>query len=120
MRKRFGVVDPAVQGRFAAAIERLQGQGVNRRTAPRYRVERGVHVTVLRVGGGPYAVRLAQIPNHRPCSAPATRPAFRCIAHERGHHVAATHERVEHGAADISRRAREEDPHRRATAYFKI
>ena len=42
----------------------------------------------------------------------ATRARFLVVAHERGDVVSAAHERVEHGGADVTGRAREKDPHR--------
>jgi hypothetical protein len=71
-----------------------------------------VNVAVLR--GGSRAIRfgIRQIADHRMSAALRDTARFLGVAYERGDVVSAAHERVEHGGADVTGRAREEDPHR--------
>ena len=56
--------------------------------------------------------RLGEISDHRPAAARRNGARLLVVTHERGNVVAAAHERVEHGRADVAGRAGQEDPHR--------
>src|SRR5438445_10220142 len=64
-------------------------------------------------------LRLGEVPDHRHGAALGDAPGFLVVAHQRGDVVTAAHERVEHGRANVTGCASEEDPHGNGTAYFR-
>src|SRR5205085_9051109 len=69
-------------------------------------------VAVLRVDAAAERVRLFEVADHRVGAALGDAPRLLVVADERRHVVSAAHQRVEHGRADVARRARQKDPHR--------
>ena len=86
--KRFaGAVDAAVRGRFAAAINVSITDAIDLRSFPRRAIERGMHVTVLRVGSGFVRLGLGEISNQRTRTTLGDATRFLVVAHERRHVV---------------------------------
>jgi hypothetical protein len=81
-------------------------------TAAGRRVERRVHVTVLRLGAAAKRLEIRQAADHRMRAALGDAAGLLVVADERGHVVPGAHERVENGGADIARRSSQKDPHR--------
>ena len=71
-----------------------------------------MHVSILRVDRAAIRVGLREIADHRMRAALRDAARLLVVADQRGHVVAAAHERVEHGAADVAGRTGEKDPHR--------
>ena len=111
--KRFsGAFEPARAAALRRGDDHLERRAVDRRAAARRRIVRRVDVAVLRVGGRAERLRIGEIADDRMAAARGDARRLAVVAHERRHVVTAAHERVEHGRADVSRRAGQKDPHR--------
>ena len=92
--------------------DRLERGAIDRGPAPGVESSARVDVAVLRFGGAAKRLRIGQIADDRCAAARGDSRGLLIVAHERGHIVPAAHERVEHGRADVSGRARQKDSHR--------
>ena len=103
---------PAVRGRLAAAIIVSSADAIDRRPAARR--ARRTPCARSRPARRPLRGTTRARPDCRSTGrAPraATRARLLVVAHERRHVVAGAHQRVEHGGADVSGRAGQEDSH---------
>jgi hypothetical protein len=71
-----------------------------------------VNVAVLRLGDRPVRLGVRKIADGRMPAALRDATRLLLVADQCGDVVSAAHERVEHGGADVTGRAREKDPHR--------
>ena len=114
MTKRFAgaLESAAVRGRFEAADDHLEHRFVDLGPASGRAVVRREHVAVLRLGAAPVRLGIGEVADDRMRAALGDAPRLLVVADERRHVVSGAHQRVEHGAADVSGGAAQEDPHR--------
>src|SRR3990170_7765715 len=77
-----------------------------------------MHVPVLRVGGAPVRLGIAEIADDRVRAARGDMGGLLVVAHERRDVVPGADERVENGRADVAGGTGQEEPHGSVTAYF--
>ena len=99
----------------ARALRRRQ-DGLHRklldgRSTTRHRVERRVHVSVLRFGGAAKRLGLAEVADDRMRAARRDARGLLVVAHERRHVVTAAKQRVEHRRADVAGRTGKKNAH---------
>ena len=90
---------------------RVERDAIDRRPATGRGVERRVDVAVLRIGRRPVRLGLGEVADDGPAALRRHALGLLAVADERGDRVAAADERVEHGPADVARRAGQEDTH---------
>src|SRR5206468_736716 len=92
--------------------DRLDRELIDRRTATGRRIERGMDVSVLAVGGLPERIRFGEVAEHRMAAALRDVTRFLVVADQRRDVVTGANERVEHGGTDVAGGTGEKDPHR--------
>ena len=108
MTKRLSALAPRGTRALRRGEDRLDRELLDGRAAAGHRVERRVHVAVLRFGGAAKRLDVAEVADDRMRAARGDALGLLGVAHERRDGVTAAKQRVEHGRADVAGRTGQE------------